>query len=260
MNINSTLTDMAIVAIDPIDAKRIWREFRVANGWAPNAPILTPPDGNAKYLKDLTVVTYGLSLAQSNTSGVANVCPFSTAGCRAACVAKNGNGAFNKTQDARALKVKFLLAHPAAMLTLIAAEIDAAYSVYGGRLRVRLNTFSDIRWEEVAPWLFTDRPYVSFYDYTKDWNRIPPSNYRLTLSASERQNVFAIRPEVKSGQNVAVVFGTRKQDALPTEWHGMRVVDGDKSDNRANDPFGVIVGLRAKGRMRNDRTGMVGGV
>jgi hypothetical protein len=184
-NINRTLIGLAPAKIDPDEARGRWDAFRVASGYAPGRPLLTQPDENMKLAKDM--VTYGLSLAQANTSGMTNVCPFSTPGCRAACVAKNGNGSFKSTQDARILKVRFLLADPSAFVTLLAAEIDKAVAKHGDQLRVRLNTFSDIRWEDVAPWLFTERPHVNFYDYTKDWTRNPPANYRLTLSVSERR-------------------------------------------------------------------------
>lgn len=256
-NINRTLVARNPRPIDIREANRRMRAFRVANGFGPRGSLLSDQEDNHKFDLDHNVVTVGLALAQSTTSGVANVCPFSTAGCRHACVAKNGNGAYNKTQRARALKVKWLLADPSAFLTQLAAEIDIAYAVHGDRLRVRLNTFSDIRWEEVAPWLFEDRPHVRFYDYTKDWSRTPPANYHLTYSASERQTDDVVDQLAAIGRNVAVVFSTKRTDALPAKWRGLAVVDGDKTDNRTDDPTGVVVGLRAKGRMRSDTTGMV---
>lgn len=256
-NINLQLSASGVQQIDSQEAKQRWQTFRVANGWSPNKPLLSPQDSNLKFDKDRRVVIVGLSLAQANTSGVANVCPFSTPACRACCVAKNGNGAYNKTQRARALKVKFLLTDPSAFVSLLAYEIDQAYAKHGDSLRVRLNTFSDIRWEQVAPWLFSERPHVQFYDYTKDWNRIAPANYSLTRSLSERETDHMALGRVDAGQNVAVVFSTKKVDELPTSWHGVQVVDGDKTDNRTDDPQGVVVGLRAKGRMRTDKHGMV---
>jgi hypothetical protein len=255
MNINRTLTDAQPLPMDAGEAAARWRAFRVANGYRPGRPLLTQPSENVKLAKDM--VTYGLSLAQANTSGVANTCPFSTAACRAGCVSKNGGGRYRSVQAARALRVRFLLADPSAFLTLVASEIDAAYAKHGDRLRVRLNTFSDIRWEEVAPWLFTDRPAVQFYDYSKDWARQLPANYRISWSVSERTADAAAVERAADGETVAVVFTTKKGAPLPAEWHGVRVVDGDVSDNRADDPNGVVVGLRAKGRMRSDTRGMV---
>jgi hypothetical protein len=47
-----------------------------------------------------------------------------------------------------------------------------------------------------------------------------------------------------------VVFSTKRGRPLPTHWHGLPVVDGDATDNRFDDPGGVVVGLRAKGRLK----------
>lgn len=259
-NINTHLTERKPVMIDATDAKQAWEAFRVENGFGPKAPILTAPENNLKLAKAGVkgiAVTYGLALAQSNTSGVANTCPFSTKACRRACVALNGNGRYNKVQEARSLKVKFLLANPSAFYTLLAAEIDAAVAKFGSAVEVRLNTFSDLRHEEIAPWLFADRPTVRFYDYTKDWGRNPPANYHLTLSASERTTEDDIALAVDSGRNVAVVFSTKRTGAMMSVWRGNRVVDGDASDARWHDGSGVVVGLRAKGLMTSDPYGMV---
>jgi hypothetical protein len=245
---------------DASEAKQAWQTFRVENGFGPKAPILTPPENNIKLVKagkTGIAITYGLALAQSNTSGVANTCPFSTKACRRACVALNGNGRYDSVGKARSLKVKFLLANPSAFYTLLAAEIDAAVAKFGSAVEVRLNTFSDLRHEEIAPWLFADRPTVRFYDYTKDWGRNPPANYHLTLSASERTTDDGIMLAVASGRNVAVVFSTKRTATLPTTFEGMTVVDGDASDARWHDGSGVVVGLRAKGLMTSDPYGMV---
>jgi hypothetical protein len=54
------------------------------------------------------------------------------------------------------------------------------------------------------------------------------------------------------GANVAVAF-----DRTPAEWCGRKVVDGDEHDARFVDKRGVIVGLKAKGKARQDRSGFV---
>ena len=41
------------------------------------------------------------------------------------------------------------------------------------------------------------------------------------------------------------------------EWRGFRVVDGDTTDLRHNDPRGVVVALKAKGRAKADCSGFV---
>jgi len=50
---------------------------------------------------------------------------------------------------------------------------------------------------------------------------------------------------------------TRRGEELPATYLGIRVVDGDKTDDRTTDPRGVIVGLRAKGAMRKGSWRMV---
>lgn len=57
--------------------------------------------------------------------------------------------------------------------------------------------------------------------------------------------------------DVAVVFDTPRGQALPAQYLGVPVVDGDKSDARWLDPSPAIVGLRAKGRMRSGEWRMV---
>ena len=273
-NINSILRDANITLVDWREAREVWRAYRVANGWGPDAPLLTPPPSkgkaaNIKLAKDKSVVTVGLALAQANTVGrvtlpdgsvmFLNTCPFSTPACRHGCVSQNGNGRYDSVQEARKLKTRFLIEHPNEFVSLLAHEIDVYRVKYGRKLRVRLNTFSDVRWEEVALWLLLSggRRYVRFYDYTKDWHRNAPANYRLCLSASERTRDGAIAAATASGRNVAVVFDTARGKPLPVFWHGIEVVDGDESDNRFDDRRGVVVGLRAKGRMRGDTRGMV---
>ena len=232
-----------------------WRAFRIANGWAPRARFLSWPGVNLKLRKDKVRATLGLSLAPAFSSGIANVCSHSTPVCRAGCLAFNGNGRYAETRDARSLRVGFVLANPSAALALVSEELRLAARKYG-RIACRLNVFSDIPWEVVAPWLFARHRYVRFYDYTKNWRRrVLPKNYHLTYSVSERTPVNAAVARVLTGRNIAVVFDHRRP--LPATWCGLAVVDGDANDARYRDRRPVVVGLKAKGRMR--RTAMVRG-
>jgi hypothetical protein len=52
---------------------------------------------------------------------------------------------------------------------------------------------------------------------------------------------------------VAVVF----RNKLPEAWKGFPVVSGDESDLRFLDPKGHVVGLIAKGKAKQDRSGFV---
>lgn len=242
-------------ALTPQEAKDTWSMFRTLNGRKSYQPLLSPPSANHKL--GLAGIQYGLSLAQARTSGVANTCPFSTRACRRACLSKNGGGRYDATQEARALKVKFLTVAPEAFIVLLCDEIERLSVKHGAELAIRLNVFSDIAWERVAPWLFERLAYVRFYDYTKDWGRIAPANYFLVFSASEVTKDVSIARRVSDGQNVAVVFSTKRTVPLPAVWNNLPVIDGDTGDVRDRDARGVVVGLRAKGMMRTDPFGMV---
>ena len=56
-----------------------------------------------------------------------------------------------------------------------------------------------------------------------------------------------------TGINAAVVF----RDKLPKTFKGLPVIDGDKDDLRFLDPEGVVVGLKAKGKAKRDKSGFV---
>lgn len=248
-------------------AKVQWAQYRGSHSKfnAVPTPLLTDPSSNFKLNKSVTP-TYGLALAQANLSGY-NVCRFSTPECRAHCVAFAGNGAYPAVIAARIVKTQFLMGDPQSFLALLVHEIDKAV-VKHGRINVRLNTFSDIPWERVAPWLFTRwGDAVAFYDYTKDWSRGDavdgdrlPMNYHLTYSASERTTRDDIRWMVASGASVAVVVRVKKSEPMPEHFSAWAVdipmIDGDKTDDRTLDA-GVVVGLRPKGTMRNGKSPMV---
>ena len=57
---------------------------------------------------------------------------------------------------------------------------------------------------------------------------------------------------------MAVVFSTKKGEALPSTWKGYPVYDGDDTDARFLDPKGgYVVGLRTKGKAKKDTDGFV---
>lgn len=120
---------------------------------------------------------------------------------------------------------------------------------------VRLNGTSDIDWQKIKidnQYLFSLFPNITFYDYTKDYSRIPKfDNYHLTYSYTETTDSNLL-PELIQKGNVAVVF-----NKLPIIWHGVEVVNGDLNDLRPLDKKGVIVGLIAKGKAKKDTSGFV---
>jgi len=226
---------------------------------------------NAKTTKgeSLGYLTAILYLAPSYLSG-RNVCPHASAGCIAACLFSAGMGAFANVKAARIAKTRALFADPKQFVEDVARDIEAAQRKAGRErlaLCVRLNGTSDISWEiyggKAGVSLMARFPEVSFYDYTKNPSRVRaflagkfPPNYSLTFSRSESNGDTALSL-ASAGANVAVVFDTSKGDALPVEWAGRPVVDGDVSDLRFLDARGRIVGLRAKGQGKKDESGFV---
>lgn len=233
------------------DAKAAWADHRTKYGFKRSAPaLLTPPSANEKLAK---TVSFGLSLSPADSSNY-NVCPNATQSCRAACVAFAGKGAYHSVQRARIAKTEFLAENPAAFLRLLIHEINKAHKKFGNGLLVRLNTFSDIRWFDLFPWLFEQFIDVQFYDYTKNWagsHRVP-SNYTVALSDSERISQEQCEFVLSEGRNVAMVLAVKKGEPMPATWNGWPVVDADKSDAWMIGNKGVIGGLRPKGSMKFD--------
>lgn len=121
---------------------------------------------------------------------------------------------------------------------------------------VRLNGTSDIVWERKHPEVFDAFPDIQFYDYTKIPTRYDiPDNYHLTWSYSgANPNADAhMDAALSNGMNVATVF--RRE--VPAKWRGLPVIDGDVNDIRPYDPTPAIVGLKAKGDAKYDKSGFV---
>lgn len=173
-------------------------------------------------------------------------------GCAAACLSRSGQSGMPQQQRAQAVRTAFLVAFPEAFALILGAEIRAAVKSKGS-INLRLNTTSDIRWELVAPVGMASLAdaRVNLYDYTawRPADREVSADYSLTYSAKEPAHTsdYYLESLLRSGENVAMPFTTGRGQALPVEWHGFRVIDGDVSDERRLDPAGVVVGLRAKG-------------
>ena len=212
----------------------------------------------------LTGIQY---LAPFDLSGV-NLCPFApSAKCHEGCLNTAGRGAMNSIQIARLKKTMYYLENRAYFFENLWLDIE---SVIRKAERenltpvIRLNGTSDILWERQSfkragieyRNIFEAFPNVQFYDYTKDAkNRDKvPANYDLTFSLSgadgfARFNALAL----SKGMRAAAVF----RDRLPAEFMGRKVINGDESDLRFLDDKNVIIGLKAKGRARHDKTGFV---
>jgi len=202
-----------------------------------------------------------LHLAPASLSG-RNVCPRSSAGCRAACLNTAGRGGiFPSIGKARIRKTQELFTDRAGFVARLSREITAGErraARLGMKLAVRLNGTSDLLWERFAPSLFQDHSAVQFYDYTKVPGRVTPPNYHLTFSLSEENGPDALQ-ELARGRAVAVVFRDKATvaRAMVEGFADTPVVNGDLSDLRFLDPPQTIIGLYAKGKARNAQEGFV---
>lgn len=204
--------------------------------------------------------TYGLHLAPFNISGK-NVCASASAGCSAACLNTAGRGVMHSVQDARVKKTRRFFEDRDGFLSQLYKEIKSSVKSAAKKQInscFRLNLTSDILWER---FVIGDFPESQFYDYTKHLKRFVrflegklPSNYHLTYSRDETTPDALVKSLCASGGNVAVVFRGKK---LPSEWLGIKVIDGDDSDLRFQDGCGKIVGLLEKGLAKKDETGFV---
>lgn len=235
--------------------------------------LLSGEGTNPKVAKNEKLGVLGgvLHLAPADLSGF-EVCPMRSAGCTAACLHTAGNPAYMKNKnEARIKRTKAFFAHREAFMNLLVLEIAKMLKSADDQnldLAIRLNGTSDIRWESIKfkmyDWvqeradrfssekltIFQIFQEIQFYDYTKIHNRKNiPNNYYLTFSMNETNREFA----TKQDRNIAVVFAGK----LPETYLGRPVIDGDETDYRPSDPDGVVVGLKVKGKGREDDTGFV---
>ena len=193
-----------------------------------------------------------------------NTCPMATEGCRAACLGHSSGHMVMLTHKlARVRKTHLYYQNRPlffAALRRDLAALERAAKRLGMKPAARLNGSSDLPWE--ASGIMAEFPAIQFYDYTKiercaiaartdpSW----PSNYHLTFSFSG-ENHDACRRVLAAGGTVAVVFSHVKP--LPATWEGFPVVSGDDHDARFLDAPGTVIGLKAKGAAKRDRSGFV---
>src|SRR5262245_15036332 len=249
-------------------ANKVKREFGFAE-------LLTPDGYNPKTKKGRArgYATAIFHMAPAKLGGY-NSCQYASEGCAEGCLNTAGRGGIlkpgeltNLIQLARvARKLAFFQRRPEFnKLLVLAVEAHIRRALKRGLTPVvRLNGTSDLPWEKlaIAPdgrTILDLFPRVQFYDYTKNPHRAianargeHPANYHLTFSRSEVNEAQALEV-LAAGGSVAVVFAK----ALPAEYAGVPVVNGDADDLRFKDPRRVIVGLTAKGRAKRDTSGFV---
>ena len=191
------------------------------------------------------------------------ICPYQDiAKCKEACLNTAGlGGVYPSIQKARQKKTELFLNNRDQFMQVLIKDIHTFIRACKRKDKlpaIRLNGTSDIQWEKIdieGQNIFEMFPQIQFYDYTKIPTRkvdnIP--NYHLTWSYSEANEKYAKMFD-KVPNNKAVVF---KNKILPTMFKGLKVIDGDTHDMRFLDKPNSVVGLKAKGKARQDKTGFV---
>ena len=191
------------------------------------------------------------------------ICPYQDiAGCKSACLNTAGlGGVYPSIQKARQKKTDLFLDDRDEFMKVLVKDIHTfvrACNRKDKRPAIRLNGTSDIQWEyiEIDGYanIFEMFPEIQFYDYTKIPTRKVEhiANYHLTWSYSEANKKYAERFNEVSN-NKAVVFN----GILPSMFKGLKVIDGDTHDMRFLDEPNSVVGLKAKGKARQDKSGFV---
>ena len=226
-------------------------------------------NGNPKIVKGDKINDKYLSAIMHLSPINTRICPYQDiAKCKEACLNTAGRGGIfkkgestNTIQEARKRKTDLFLNDRDTFMSLLVKDIQAFVRKcerLGKKPCIRLNGTSDIQWELIPVDnyanifdMFSD---VQFYDYTKIPTRKVSSikNYHLTWSYSEANDKYA-RLFEQVPYNKAVVFN----GGLPRLFKGMKVIDGDTTDMRFLDKANRVIGLKAKGKARQDKSGFV---
>ena len=201
-----------------------------------------------------------LYLAPYDLSGV-NLCPFAkVAECHVACLNTAGRGVFNNVKSARLRKAKLFNDNRGEFMAQLIDDINKLKRQakrQNLQAVVRLNGTSDIEWENIRVGeytIFDLFPDLQFYDYTKNPNRKNlPANYDLTFSYSGVDSFIKFnRQALSNNMRIATVF-----KIMPSEFLGRQVINGDDHDARFIEDKNLVIGLKAKGKARQDKTGFV---
>lgn len=170
-------------------------------------------------------------------------CPYASAACMRGCLVNSGQGGMSEVvRNARQRRSDLFRTDPKKFVRYLMVEMEKVI-VYCEKRNIqptfRLNGTSDLLWERYG--IPQEFPTIQFYDYTKipiRYRKVP-NNYHLTFSWSGTNKQDCL-DALDRGVNVAVPF--RK---LPETFLGYPVFDGDQSDARFLDPFGIC-GLKYK--------------
>ena len=192
------------------------------------------------------ITQFGLELLPHSLGGYDNICTGSSASCRASCLVFTNNARFKRVMQNRKDKTDLFFTDRERFFELLCAELQYYQSIYQN-LQIRLNVFSDIKWEDIIVQdhrnLFSLFPKITYYDYTKIPSRLNLNidNYHLVYSG-QSNNEHIWKPLLENNKQVALVFKN-----VPDEYKGYKVVNGDESDNLIQwKNQSVIVGLKYK--------------
>ena len=233
--------------------------------YKPVKNLLSKGSTNSKTSKN-SIETYILYLApHKQNSKKINICPRASKGCAAACLFSAGRGKFSNVIASRTNKTEYYLSDKKVFINQLSNELIkiANKSIkQNTKIAIRLNGTSDQDFIALIKKynnldLLNDKQFKNlvFYDYTAILGKIKKyinTSYKLTLSRKEN-NENEILEALKLGGNVAAVF----RDDLPTTYKGFDVVNGDTSDLEMIYNKNVILGLKAKGDAKKDKSGFV---
>jgi len=146
-----------------------------------------------------------------------DVCSFASTGCRLACLVESGHALLEKRAGknvialARMVKTWLTIYRKDIAIEILKKEIELASARAkrkGHKFAVRLNGTSDLDFYEV----YSAFPNVQFYDYTKDPNRVPLSNYYLTFSYSQANAARVKHYKQASARGQAIAFPVRSDE------------------------------------------------
>lgn len=229
--------------------------------------LLSNGSTNAKTAKN-SLKTFILYLSPYNqNSKKINICPKASKGCAAACLFTAGRGAMSSVILSRTNKTEYYLNDKKTFIKQLAKEIITKHKTAlkkGEKIAFRLNGTSDL------DFIYLLKKYASldietlqnavFYDYTKILGKVKKyinhKNYFVTFSRAEDNETETIEA-LKIGSNVSAVFNVGKDQPLPKKYKGFNVIDGDKSDIVMIYNKNSILGLRAKGDAKKDKSNFV---
>lgn len=250
--------------------------------------IMTPEESSAKLSKNNrpSLVLY-MSPVQRNSFGV-NTCTNASFGCEMACLDYSGQKVGQMKQKAAIARTDMFFAHTSEFFERIYRQIIGYHceKISKGykQIAIRFNGTSDLpiftKFMEHCEKHGLKLPPSSeivFYDYTKFANRATTDKqsemtkwgyrHKVAYSLSEERNKLdsmRIASDVLiNGGTIAAVFIVPKGNPLPTRFtferdgkkYAFPIVDGDASDDLMLDKPNVVLGLRAKQRAKEDKSG-----